>query len=114
MARWAGAHAASSCLLLGQQTMIETHGGPGQNSLRPSTKEGRMASSLRWSLVALYTLAAVACAASAWAQKKHGPGVTDTEIKIGQTYPYSGPLSAYATIARTQAAVFEKINAEGG
>ena len=48
------------------------------------------------------------------ADKKYGPGVTDTEIKIGQTYPYSGPLSAYATIARTEAAIFAKLNAEGG
>jgi ABC-type branched-subunit amino acid transport system substrate-binding protein len=50
----------------------------------------------------------------AWAEKKYGPGVTDTEIKIGQTYPYSGPLSGYATIAKAQAAYFAKINAEGG
>src|SRR5215467_1018503 len=53
-------------------------------------------------------------AAPARADKQYGPGATDTEIKIGQTYPYSGPLSAYATIARTEAAVFEKLNAEGG
>ncbi len=50
----------------------------------------------------------------AWAQKKYGPGATDTEIKIGQTYPYSGPTSAYSTIAKTEAAYFAKINAEGG
>jgi len=48
------------------------------------------------------------------AEKRYGPGVTDTEIKIGQTYPYSGPLSGYATIARAEAAIFAKINAEGG
>jgi len=48
------------------------------------------------------------------AEKKYDPGVTDTEIKIGQTYPYSGPLSAYATIARMEAAIFAKINVEGG
>lgn len=48
------------------------------------------------------------------AQKNYGPGVTDTEIKIGQTYPHSGPISSYATIARTQLAYFAKINAEGG
>jgi len=65
-------------------------------------------------------LAVVLCAVafcfppSAFAQKKYGPGVTDTEIKIGQTYVYSGPLSAYATMARAQSAVFDKINAEGG
>ncbi len=48
------------------------------------------------------------------ADKKYGPGVTDNEIKIGQTYPYSGPLSAYSTIAKAEAAYFAKINAEGG
>jgi branched-chain amino acid transport system substrate-binding protein len=48
------------------------------------------------------------------AEKKYGPGVTDTEIKIGQTMTYSGPLSAYGTIGRAEAAYFAKINAEGG
>jgi branched-chain amino acid transport system substrate-binding protein len=48
------------------------------------------------------------------AQKKYDPGVTDSEIKIGNIMPYSGPLSAYALIGRTQAAFFTKINAEGG
>jgi branched-chain amino acid transport system substrate-binding protein len=57
----------------------------------------------------------LACAgASALAQKKYGPGVSDTEIRIGQTMPYSGPASAYATSGRAQAAYFAKINAEGG
>ena len=48
------------------------------------------------------------------AQKKYDPGVSDTEIKIGNIMPYSGPLSAYALIGRTQAAFFKKLNAEGG
>jgi branched-chain amino acid transport system substrate-binding protein len=49
------------------------------------------------------------------AQKKmYGPGVTDKEIKIGNTNPYSGPASAYGTIGRTIAAYFKKVNAEGG
>jgi ABC-type branched-subunit amino acid transport system substrate-binding protein len=48
------------------------------------------------------------------AEKKYGPGVTDTEIKIGQTIPYSGPLSAYAAIGRAELAYFEKVNREGG
>ena len=52
--------------------------------------------------------------ANAEAQKVYGPGVTDTEIKIGQTMPYSGPLSAYGTVGRAQAAYFEMINAKGG
>ena len=51
---------------------------------------------------------------AALAEKKYGPGVTDTEIKIGQTMPYSGPLSAAATIGRVELAYFDMINAEGG
>ena len=42
------------------------------------------------------------------------PGVTDTEIKIGQTMPYSGPVSAYGIIGRTEAAYFQMINEQGG
>ena len=59
-------------------------------------------------------LLAVAVASSAHAQKRYDPGVTDTEIKIGNIMPYSGPASAYATIGKTEAAYFNKINAEGG
>src|ERR1041385_7026560 len=54
------------------------------------------------------------CADHALAEKKYGPGVTDTEIKIGQTIPYSGPGSSSATIGRAQTAYFAKVNAEGG
>ena len=50
----------------------------------------------------------------ALAQKKYGPGATDTEIKIGQTMPYSGPASAYGTIGKTEAAYFKMINDQGG
>src|SRR6185312_16410658 len=55
-----------------------------------------------------------ASASSALAQKKYDPGVTDTEIKIGNIMPYSGPASAYGIIGKTEAAYFNKINAEGG
>ena len=48
----------------------------------------------------------------AWAA--NAPGVTDTEIKIGQTMPYSGPLSAYGVIGRAEAAYFKMINEQGG
>ncbi len=58
--------------------------------------------------------ALVAVPLSALAEKKYGPGVTDTEIKIGQTMPYSGPLSAFGTIGKAQAAYFEMINSKGG
>src|ERR1700747_594701 len=53
-------------------------------------------------------------ASPALAQKKYDPGATDTEIKIGQTVPFSGPASAYATIGKTQAAYFNMINEQGG
>jgi len=48
------------------------------------------------------------------AQKKYDSGASDTEIKIGNIMPYSGPASAYAAIGRTEEAYFNKINAEGG
>ena len=50
----------------------------------------------------------------AHAAKTYGPGVTDTEIKLGQTMPYSGPASALSTIGKAQAAYFAMVNANGG
>jgi branched-chain amino acid transport system substrate-binding protein len=62
--------------------------------------------------------AAAAAAGSAQgfqvARAENAPGVTDTEIKIGQTIPYSGPASAYGVIGRTEAAYFQMINDQGG
>jgi branched-chain amino acid transport system substrate-binding protein len=58
-------------------------------------------------------LAAIAASPAA-AQKKYDPGASDTEIKVGNIMPYSGPASAYAVIGKTEAAYFNKINAEGG
>jgi branched-chain amino acid transport system substrate-binding protein len=57
---------------------------------------------------------AVLASLPAHADKRYGPGVTDTEIKIGQTMPYSGPLSAFGTIGRAEAAYFDMINRKGG
>jgi len=57
---------------------------------------------------------AVAVASPALAQKKYDAGATDTEIKIGNTNPYSGPASAYGLIGKTIDAYFKKVNAEGG
>ena len=56
----------------------------------------------------------VATSSGALAQKKYDIGVTDTEIKIGNIMPYSGPASAYGVIGKTEEAYFRKINAEGG
>ena len=47
-------------------------------------------------------------------QKKYGPGASDTEIKIGNINPYSGPASAYGTIGKAIGAYFDKVNDEGG
>jgi branched-chain amino acid transport system substrate-binding protein len=53
-------------------------------------------------------------AAPAIAQKKYDDGVTDTEIKIGNTNPYSGPASAYAAIGKTIDTYFKAVNDAGG
>jgi branched-chain amino acid transport system substrate-binding protein len=63
---------------------------------------------------ALAGLLAVSAVSAAYAQKKYDPGATDTEIKIGNIMPYSGPASAYAVIGKTEDAYFRKINSEGG
>jgi branched-chain amino acid transport system substrate-binding protein len=61
---------------------------------------------------ALLLAAALSTAASA--QKKYDTGASDTEIKIGNIMPYSGPASAYGVIGKTEEAYFRKVNAEGG
>jgi len=59
--------------------------------------------------------AAAAAAIHPWpALAENAPGITDTEIKIGQTMPYSGPASAYGVIGKTEAAYFKMINEKGG
>src|SRR6516164_6084906 len=66
---------------------------------------------------ALGVVAALALAlvtTPALAQKQYGPGVTDTEIKIGTTTPYSGPASAYSAGAISTTAFFAMINERGG
>src|SRR6202789_2475418 len=56
----------------------------------------------------------IATSSGALAQKKYDTGATDTEIKIGNIMPYSGPASAYGVIGKTEAAYFKKINDAGG
>src|SRR5246127_2575230 len=65
-------------------------------------------------LAAGTALAIALTASPALAQKKYDTGASDTEIKIGQTNPFSGPASAYATIGKTQAAYMQMINDQGG
>src|SRR5262245_6694855 len=48
------------------------------------------------------------------AAKEYGPGVTDSEIKIGNTAFYSGPASSYGTIGKAMAAYYRMINDQGG
>ena len=67
-----------------------------------------------FALFAASALTLALSATTASAQKKYDTGATDTEIKIGQTNPFSGPASAYATIGKTQAAYFKMINDQGG
>ncbi|WP_322516237.1 ABC transporter substrate-binding protein [Rhodopseudomonas palustris] len=72
--------------------------------------------SLRSHAAAISAALAVTLAASsgALAQKKYDTGASDTEIKIGNIMPYSGPASAYGVIGRTEAAYFKMINDKGG
>ena len=61
-------------------------------------------------LGALLVLTSVATAAD----KQYGPGVSDTEIKLGQTVPYSGPASAFSSYGRVMTGYFQMINDSGG
>jgi branched-chain amino acid transport system substrate-binding protein len=67
-----------------------------------------------FNLLGTAALAVALSASSTHAQKQYDSGATDTEIKIGQTAPFSGPASAYASIAKTQAAYIKMINEQGG
>src|SRR5580692_9285344 len=67
----------------------------------------------RWTAALALALSAT-FAMPALAQKKYDTGATDTEIKIGQTIPLSGPASAYGTIGKAQAAYMKMINDQGG
>jgi branched-chain amino acid transport system substrate-binding protein len=66
-----------------------------------------------WITAAVFVSITIA-ASSATAQKRYDPGASDTEIKIGNINPYSGPASSYGVIGKTEAAYFNKINDDGG
>src|SRR6201995_2930408 len=68
----------------------------------------------RLSIAATALALFAASTSGALAQKKYDTGATDTEIKIGNIIPYSGPASAYGVFGKTEEAYFNKINAEGG
>src|SRR5258707_5374138 len=69
---------------------------------------------MRNSILSGLAILAIAASGGALAQKKYDAGVTDTEIKIGNVMPYSGPASAFAVIGRTEAAYFRMVNEQGG
>jgi branched-chain amino acid transport system substrate-binding protein len=69
---------------------------------------------MRWFMATAVLGVAALAATPVAAEKKYDPGASDTEIKIGNIVPYSGPASAYGIIGKTEAAYFNKINAEGG
>ena len=66
------------------------------------------------SIVIAILFACLVVTGHAAAQKRYDSGASDTEIKIGQTAPYSGPMSGFGTIGRAQAAYFDMVNAQGG
>jgi branched-chain amino acid transport system substrate-binding protein len=68
----------------------------------------------RTTLAIAIAISLSAGAPRAGAEPKYGPGATDTEIKIGQTMPYSGPVSAARVIGESEVAYFKMINQQGG
>jgi branched-chain amino acid transport system substrate-binding protein len=68
----------------------------------------------RRSILAAAPATAALAAIPARAAKQYGPGVTDAEIKIGNTGPYSGPASSYSTIPKSMAAYYRMLNETGG
>jgi branched-chain amino acid transport system substrate-binding protein len=76
--------------------------------------EGFMTFRRKWMAAAIVFANLTIGTTAATAQKRYDLGASDTEIKIGQTMPYSGPASAYATIGKVQAAYFRLINESGG
>ena len=69
---------------------------------------------MRKSLFVMATVGALALSLPAFAQKKYDPGATDTEIKIGNFVPYSGPASAYGIVGQIEGAYFKMLNDKGG
>src|ERR1043165_2762415 len=68
----------------------------------------------RRSILLALAAAALGLPAIAWPEKKYDTGASDTEIKLGQTMPYSGPASAFGTMGKAEAAYFQKSNEQGG
>jgi branched-chain amino acid transport system substrate-binding protein len=73
-----------------------------------------LATMKRMIVTGLFAAGLTLTSGSVWAAGQYGTGVTDTEIKIGNTMPYSGPASGYSAIGKAQAAYFAMINEQGG
>jgi branched-chain amino acid transport system substrate-binding protein len=69
---------------------------------------------MKRALIPFAIVIGAALSSPALAQKKYDPGASDTEIKVGNTNPYSGPASAYSTIGKSIAAYFKMVNDQGG
>ena len=65
-------------------------------------------------IIGLFTISLALASGHPLAAGQYGPGVSDTEIKIGNTMAYSGPASSYGTIGRAEAAYFAMVNEQGG
>src|SRR6516162_1887467 len=68
----------------------------------------------RRSILAAAPATVALAAVQARAAKNYGPGVTDSEIKIGNTAPYSGPASSYGAAFKTLVAYYRMVNETGG
>ena len=73
-----------------------------------------MRPTLFWRATAVSAVVLVAAAGLALAANQYDAGATNTEIKIGNIMPYSGPASAYGVIGQVETAYFRKVNDEGG
>src|SRR6266436_10369163 len=82
--------------------------------LDTATMEGSMTFHRKWMTAAIVFGSIAIATGSATAQKRYAPGISDHEIMIGQTMPYSGPVSAWGTIGRAELAYIKMINDQGG
>ena len=85
-----------------------------RKTMSGNARRGMPVATCKLAIVAAAIALLAATSSGAFAQKKYDTGATDTEIKIGNIMPYSGPASAYGVIGKTEEAYFNKINAEGG
>jgi ABC-type branched-subunit amino acid transport system substrate-binding protein len=102
---------------ISQHSRDKRGGGPEKCPRKAGLREKHRMPSRHSSVFKVAALAAAiaACASAAVAaDKKYDPGASDTEIKLGQTIPYSGAGSLYGVIGRTQAAYFQMLNEKGG